>query len=116
MSTAVIPAPKKFVEKTDIVNNLTSTATDQPLSAAQGKALNDAMPKIIGIGGRTDSAGSFTVDKAMDRLIAVNVNLDSCYTILCRLNSTKTQVYVRSISTNDPVVDTAYTGIAAYFN
>ena len=26
----------------DIVNNLTSTATNKPLSAAQGKALNDA--------------------------------------------------------------------------
>lgn len=31
----------EFVLKTDVVNNLTSTATDVPLSAAQGKALND---------------------------------------------------------------------------
>lgn len=29
----------------DIVNNLTSTATNKPLSAAQGKALNDALVK-----------------------------------------------------------------------
>lgn len=28
----------------DVVNNLTSTATDKPLSAAQGKALNDKLP------------------------------------------------------------------------
>jgi len=46
MSTAVIPAPKKFVEKTDIVNNLTSTSTTQPLSAAQGKVLNEQITKI----------------------------------------------------------------------
>lgn len=31
----------EFVLKTDVVNNLTSTATNVPLSAAQGKALND---------------------------------------------------------------------------
>lgn len=31
----------EFVLKTDVVDNLTSTATDVPLSAAQGKVLND---------------------------------------------------------------------------
>lgn len=31
----------EFVLKTNVVNNLTSTSTDVPLSAAQGKALND---------------------------------------------------------------------------
>lgn len=31
------------VDTTSIVNNLTSTSTDKPLSAAQGKALNDAL-------------------------------------------------------------------------
>lgn len=31
------------VDTTSIVNNLTSTSTDKPLSAAQGKALNDAV-------------------------------------------------------------------------
>ena len=31
----------EFVLKIDVVNNLTSTATNVPLSAAQGKALND---------------------------------------------------------------------------
>lgn len=43
MSTAVIPAPKKFVEKTDVVNNLSSTRTDKPLSANMGKALSEAI-------------------------------------------------------------------------
>ena len=32
----------------DIVNNLTSTATNKPLSAAQGKALNDALSPVTG--------------------------------------------------------------------
>lgn len=32
----------------DIVNNLTSTATNKPLSAAQGKALNDALGSVSG--------------------------------------------------------------------
>lgn len=36
----------EFVLKTDVVNNLTSTATDVPLSAAQGKALNDSVSAL----------------------------------------------------------------------
>lgn len=31
------------VNKSDVVNNLTSTDTDKPLSAAQGKALNESI-------------------------------------------------------------------------
>lgn len=34
------------VDTTSIVNNLTSTSTDKPLSAAQGKALNDALSAL----------------------------------------------------------------------
>ncbi len=41
MPAIVIPAPNTNVKKSDIVNNLTSTETQKPLSAAQGKALND---------------------------------------------------------------------------
>lgn len=33
----------EFVLKTEVVNNLTSTSTNVPLSAAQGKALNDSL-------------------------------------------------------------------------
>lgn len=40
----------------DVVNNLTSTSTTQPLSAAQGKALNDALgttnSNVSGVSGR----------------------------------------------------------------
>ena len=39
----------------DIVNNLTSTATNKPLSAAQGKALNDAIPTKINAKVKTHS-------------------------------------------------------------
>ena len=35
--------------KSDVVNNLTSTATDAPLSAAQGKVLNDTYKPLLGL-------------------------------------------------------------------
>ena len=38
----------EFVLKTDVVDNLTSTATNVPLSAAQGKALKDNLDAIQG--------------------------------------------------------------------
>lgn len=38
----------EFTLKTDIVNSLTSDATDQPLSAAQGKALNTSISSVSG--------------------------------------------------------------------
>ena len=41
MPAIVIPAPNANVKKSDIINNLTSTSTTAPLSAAQGKALKD---------------------------------------------------------------------------
>lgn len=45
------------VDKTSIVNNLTSTSTDKPLSAAQGKALNDAITNyIVRLSGTTPSS------------------------------------------------------------
>ena len=34
---------EEFIPTSDVVNNLTSTATDKPLSAAQGKALSEAI-------------------------------------------------------------------------
>ena len=44
------------VNTSDIVNNLTSTATDKPLSAAQGKALNDAMTQYQTLTVNADSS------------------------------------------------------------
>ena len=43
MGTAVIPAPNANVKKSDIINNLTSTATDKPGSANMLKTLNDKL-------------------------------------------------------------------------
>lgn len=57
------------VKKTDIVNNLTSTATDAPLSAAQGKMLNEE--KVASI--YFDSADT-TWGKVYAKLITIPVN------------------------------------------
>lgn len=40
MATSTI---ERALAPSDVVNNLTSTATDKPLSAAQGKTLNDKL-------------------------------------------------------------------------
>lgn len=40
---------EKKIDRSDIVNNLTSTESDKPLSAAQGKILSDSMEKKINV-------------------------------------------------------------------
>lgn len=52
-----------YLTTADVVNSLTSTATDKPLSAAQGKELNDILsitPKIktTTITGTTNASGN----------------------------------------------------------
>ncbi len=44
---------RTFLESTDVVNNLTSTSTTTPLSAAQGKVLNEKIEGRIINGGTT---------------------------------------------------------------
>ena len=71
----------------DIVNNLTSTATNKPLSAAQGKALNDALAttnsNVSGVSGRVTSLES----KSQQSTVvgpggsSVSVTVSSMYTI-----------------------------------
>lgn len=46
--TTLNTAVGKKVNTTDIVNNLTSTSTNQPLSANMGKTLNDALSSKVG--------------------------------------------------------------------
>ena len=41
--TAIAQSTADVIRTGDVVDNLTSTATDKPLSAAQGKALNEAI-------------------------------------------------------------------------
>lgn len=43
MNTAIAQSTADVIRTGDVVDNLTSTATDKPLSAAQGKALNEAI-------------------------------------------------------------------------
>lgn len=45
----------EFVLKTDVVNNLTSTATNVPLSAAQGKILSDKITTVSSSAATTES-------------------------------------------------------------
>lgn len=104
------------VAVTDIVDDLISTATNKPLSAAQGKALNDAMPKTMSISATTDGTGRFVVAKPIDKLVVVHLYDNTCYTILRYLDTTQTLVYVRNINTNDPVTNTSLTGSAVYFD
>lgn len=72
--------------QSDVVNNLTSTSTVKPLSAAQGKALND---KISALGGATKLYGraeptiaaNFTISNASSyRFIMVNLYNDNSNT------------------------------------
>ena len=48
-----------YLNTTDVVNDLTSTSTTAPLSAAQGKALNDKIPikEIVHVSGTTSQTG-----------------------------------------------------------
>lgn len=39
-------SPDGYVKKTDIINNLTSTSTKNPLSAKQGKVLKDSISSL----------------------------------------------------------------------
>lgn len=44
---AALASIGSYLKTTDVVNKLTSTSTTQPLSAAQGKALNDKLASIV---------------------------------------------------------------------
>ena len=66
VSTAQQTALNLKISTADIVNVLTSTATDRPLSAAQGKALKDALDAaVLGGGGITGTADVPGLDAAL---------------------------------------------------
>lgn len=76
---------EEFIPKTDVVNNLNSTNTDKPLSAAQGKALNDKIAWT-----KTSESNGIGIDHAISypntaKEIIVNVawldSLSYAYTI-----------------------------------
>lgn len=55
---STISALNSKLNISDVVNNLTSTSTTQPLSAAQGKALNDAIAALTSLKLRTLKQGN----------------------------------------------------------
>lgn len=82
----------------DVVNNLTSTSTTQPLSAAQGKALNDALgttnSNVSGVSGRVTTlenrtqynTASFGVGTSKVTLIdALGIRSGNIVTITARI-------------------------------
>ena len=63
-----------YLTTADVVNNLTSTATDKPLSAAQGKALNDKMTRKTTASGTTTESGALLVSIPIGAVVvALNV-------------------------------------------
>lgn len=60
-----------YLTTTDVINNLTSTATNKPLSAAQGKALNDMITGISAVT-ITGSAVTLTANNLFDISFSVS--------------------------------------------
>ena len=56
---------EEFSLKTDIVNNLTSTSTTAPLSAAQGKVLNDSISTV-----KTTADGASTKATSLETTVS----------------------------------------------
>lgn len=82
------------VKTADIVNNLTTTVTNKPLSAAQGKALNDAKVNISDIQNNLTSTAtnkplSAAQGKALSDTIVAESNKTAYNTVVC---TTKAQV------------------------
>ena len=67
--TAIAQSTADVIRTGDVVDNLTSTATDKPLSAAQGKALNEAIAQstadVIRTGDVVDNLTSTATDKPL---------------------------------------------------
>ena len=79
------------VKTADIVNNLTTTVTNKPLSAAQGKALNDAKVNISDIQNNlTSTATTKPLSAAQGKALSDTIATQTAYnTVFC---SNKSQV------------------------
>ena len=89
----------EFVLKTDVVNNLTSTATNVPLSAAQGKALNDSVNAIKNSVNITQDYISALADNKLNKSGGIMTGI-----LKAQSNTSYTTAQVRNIiiSPNDP--------------
>ena len=82
------------VDKTDIVDNLTSTDTDKPLSAKQGKILNDNKVNKTSI---TTTIDNSSTDTQVPSALAVKTKLDN------KLDKTYTPI-IPSVEPTEKVV------------
>ena len=114
----------------DVVNNLTSTATNQPLAAAQGRALCvDASEVINPVGGYFTKRDAFKATRAgttllIDSFINITTEIPANTTFanitmpvymgkFLMVNSSTRQVYIVSLASNgsissDSAVPTGY--------
>lgn len=73
-----------YIPVTDIVDNLTSTSTTKPLSANQGKALNDTkQPKTLSIPITIGGTSQTTVEGALGGLNTVKAERADITSIIC---------------------------------
>lgn len=75
----------EFVLKTDVVNNLISTTTNVPLSAAQGKALKDSIDTLS----QTSSSTSEEVSTLSDNVATVQRSLETVSQTTTNLSNNK---------------------------
>ena len=75
MNTAIEQSTADVIRTGDVVNNLTSTATDKPLAAAQGKALNNKITTV-----NSGNVGSNFVWYKFGRVAYVKI-LDGTFTV-----------------------------------
>lgn len=107
-----------YLKTTDVVNNLTSTNTDKPLSAAQGKALNSKITNIVKketITGTTSSNGELVTDfNWVDDIVSVDMGLGtSQYCVVRKSSSGKLVLFVFS-SALQPYANTNVTANVHY--
>ena len=77
-----------LLKQTDVVNNLTSTSTTAPLSAAQGKALNDSKLNCTNVGTQTtNSTKSYNVPSNYRGMMSFDSNTQAA---LLMVSSTST--------------------------
>ena len=69
---AALASIGSYLKTTDVVNNLTSTSTTAPLSAAQGKALNDQIKNLYAVERHTlGTAQSYNANTNFEVIISI---------------------------------------------
>ena len=103
----------------DVVNNLTSQETQKPLSAAQGKALNDKLTsclvgEVLNVSGTTDAGGLIVVNKTKrfsgnaGVISNVSHNFSTPYSVTIEgITATTVTLRIRSIIDNTAIVNTS---------